>query len=203
MPWEFLAWLPVSFTLHEAAHALVAYESGDTSVAPRLTLNPLKHFSPIGGALLPLLSLGLSGGTWLFVAAKPVFFEPGRCRKPRVARILVALAGPLSNALLALAVAVVYRLVAGVPTIGDLVYRGVVVNALLAVFNLLPIPPLDGSHFWLSFIPERHEDLALNLQLGGVIGLAVCLFGLPLLGVNDPVSDFVLCIVRWMVEALT
>jgi len=154
--------LPIIFavTFHEAAHGFVAYRLGDDTAARagRLTLNPLAHVDPFGTVLLPALLL-LTRTGFLFGYAKPVPVNFGRLRHPRWDSVLVALAGPGTNVLLAIISALLFYLV-------DYVPRGVSnwlalnlrnslnVNIVLCVFNMLPFPPLDGGRVAVGILPR-------------------------------------------------
>jgi Zn-dependent protease len=154
--------LPIIFavTFHEAAHGFVAYRLGDDTAARagRLTLNPLAHVDPFGTVLLPALLL-LTRTGFLFGYAKPVPVNFGRLRHPRRDSVLVALAGPGTNVLLAIISALLFYLV-------DYVPRGVSnwlalnlrnslnVNIVLCVFNMLPFPPLDGGRVAVGILPR-------------------------------------------------
>ena len=146
----------VSLTLHELAHALTAYALGDRSAYEmgRLTLNPLAHLDPLGSAVLVITYF--SGTSFLFGWAKPVMVDPRNLRhSPQVGMALVAAAGPATNFLLALAAGGVW---AHVDLTGDaleIVYWALVVNVSLGIFNLLPIPPLDGSRIIGGFMPRQ------------------------------------------------
>src|SRR5215470_9270162 len=142
----------VAITFHEAAHGFTAYYFGDPTAkdAGRLTLNPIKHVDPFGTVILPVLLLLSSGGRLMFGYAKPVPVNFNHLRNPRWNMILVAFAGPGMNILLALVSAVLLRFAFNAngdqgSMITSLLNRSVELNAILAVFNLLPIPPLDGS----------------------------------------------------------
>ncbi len=162
----FLVALIIAVVLHELAHGVVAYRLGDDTAkrAGRLTLNPIKHMDPIGSFMLPLL--GALSGLPVLGYAKPVPVNPARLRSPRRDMVLVALAGPGSNLLLASAGALVARFTlpdpqATVDQWSDLhvVTRFAVafalVNLFLGLFNLIPIPPLDGSRLVERFLPVR------------------------------------------------
>jgi Zn-dependent protease len=153
----FLAVLVPSVVLHEVAHGVVALGFGDDTAkrAGRLTLNPLPHIDPFGTIILPALLAFTTGGA--FGYAKPVPVNPSRMRRPRDHGLLVSLAGPATNIVLAVIAAVLLR--ALVPTASDLVldllFRFGIINVVLAAFNLLPIPPLDGSAVVERLLPRR------------------------------------------------
>ena len=159
--------LPVLFaiTLHEAAHAYVARACGDPTafIAGRMTLNPLKHIDPVGTILVPLSILLLSklagGGGFLFGWAKPVPVNFGGLRNPKRDMILVAVAGPAANLLMAVGWALFYKLAAAVGLNEAFFYAmaeaGVMVNIGLMAFNLLPVPPLDGGRILVGLLPNR------------------------------------------------
>ena len=154
-----------SIILHEVSHGYVANLCGDPTAknAHRLTLNPLRHVDPFGTILLPflLIATGLPAFGW----AKPVPVNVGRLRKPRSQSLYVSLAGPLTNIILS-AIAFIFvryefhhasaaTLYSNTSFVTYMVYFGIV-NLILAVFNLLPIPPLDGSAVIERFVPVRH-----------------------------------------------
>ncbi len=169
-----------AFTFHEFSHALVALRKGDPTAkyAGRLTLNPLPHIDLIGLALLYLYGFG-----W----AKPVPVNPGNFRNPRKDELWVSLAGPASNMVLALVFGILFRVLFGsyVPSAEGsahqlflmMVIKGVELNLVLAIFNILPIKPLDGSHILLGILPPWYEPQLIQVQkvapfvLLGVIAL--------------------------------
>jgi len=143
-----------SIVIHEVAHGAMAYHLGDPTAkyAGRLTLNPIPHLDPIGSILLPVFLI-IIGSPFLFGWAKPVPFNPYNLRDQKYGSAKVALAGPASNLLVALTFGLAIRFfpaIAGFPGILDIV----LINILLAVFNLMPIPPLDGSHILFTFLPS-------------------------------------------------
>lgn len=148
-----------SAVIHEVSHGYVADHLGDPTarLAGRLTLNPLKHLEWFGSFILPLALFLISGGTLMFGWAKPVPYNPYNLKHPERDAGFIALAGPLSNLAIALVFSVFYRLSGGslsqgsLANLPDLLGIVVLINLLLMVFNLVPLPPLDGSKvlFWL------------------------------------------------------
>jgi len=171
--------LPVIFavTFHEAAHGFVAYRFGDDTARRegRMTLNPLRHVDPFGTVLLPALLYMFSG--FLFGYAKPVPVNFGRLHHPRRDMVLVALAGPGMNILLAIISALLFYGVGWVPETGaawaaaNLVHS-VQLNAVLCVFNMLPFPPLDGGRVAVGLLPRF---LALPLARVEPYGMGILL----------------------------
>jgi Zn-dependent protease len=162
-----IAILVVSVVLHELAHGLVADRLGDPTarLAGRLTLNPLPHLDPVGSVLLPA-ALAVSGSSFLFGWAKPVPFNPLHLRDRRWGPALVGVAGPLANVLLAAVAALGVR--HGVP--GTPVLQAVVViNLVLAVFNLIPIPPLDGSRLVSPVLPRELRRVFARVERVGMV----------------------------------
>jgi Zn-dependent protease len=143
----FIVVLVPSVILHEVAHGVVALRFGDDTAkrAGRLTLNPLPHIDPFGTVILPALLVFTTGTA--FGYARPVPVTTSRLRRPRDHGLLVSLAGPATNIVLAVVAALVLRalLPDGDPLVLDLIFRFGIINAVLAAFNLLPVPPLDGS----------------------------------------------------------
>jgi Zn-dependent protease len=153
-----LAALIFSAVLHEIAHGYMAERLGDDTArrAGRLTLNPLKHLDPFGSVLLPILLYIGTGGAFFFAAAKPVPYDPRNLKNPRSGSAKIAIAGPATNFLLALIFGVVIRILVFLP-VSDLFIQllGIVVlvNIVLGIFNLIPIPPLDGSRVLFAALP--------------------------------------------------
>lgn len=140
--------LMYSIILHEFFHGYVAYKLGDPTakLEGRLTLNPIPHIDPIGTLILPFLTFITTG--FIFGWAKPVSYNPYNLRKPERDSIYIALAGPLINILLAIIFTFMYKILPS-----PIFLYSLKINLILAFFNLLPIPPLDGSKILLTKIP--------------------------------------------------
>ena len=153
--------LLLSIILHEVAHGFVAYFLGDPTakLAGRLTLNPLKHLDPSGSVLVPLVTY--SAGGFIFGWAKPVPYNPYNLKAGRWGPAFVGVAGPAANFLLAGFFAILIRLSVSVwtlpPAFLELSMYIVLINLILAIFNLLPLPPLDGSKILFAFLPYRYR----------------------------------------------
>lgn len=174
-----LAILIFSAILHEVAHGFVADRLGDPTarLQGRLTLDPRPHIDPFMSILLPLL-LTLSGSPIIFGAAKPVPVDPFNLKEGRKDMALVALAGPLTNILIAIAAAFLFKIFDAAPIlfpeiVGVFLYLVVLYNVLLAILNLLPIPPLDGSKIVSFILPEKEANMYLSL---GSIGMFILFF---------------------------
>lgn len=169
--------LVFSAILHEVAHGYVADRLGDPTarLLGRLTLNPIPHIDPLMSIVLPLLLL-ISGSPILFGAAKPVPVDPFNLRDGRRDMALVALAGPITNFLIAAIAALVLKF--GGPFITSPLIEGIIfsivqLNLLLGIFNLIPIPPLDGSKVFSLFLPEDSAKTYLSL---GTYGMFIIFF---------------------------
>jgi Zn-dependent protease len=187
--------LIISITIHEFCHALAADRLGDPTPRSlgRLTLNPLAHADPIGTFFLPLLSVftGIPTIGW----AKPVIIDPYNFKNPKKDEIIVSIAGPTGNILLALFASLLLKFL-GIQSI--LLYLLILINISLAVFNLLPIPPLDGSKIFLNLLPEEKSiQWQETLDRYGFILLIILVF-LPIGGssifqiILSPIVNFAL-----------
>lgn len=167
----------MSVVAHEVAHGWVAYLCGDPTakLRGRLTFNPLPHVDPMMTILLPIFLLWISNGAFAFGGAKPVPVNPLNFRNPRRDDILVSVAGVTANFLIAIGLALLLRLLLGVgyfsrESVGTRVLSlGVVLNLLLGFFNLLPVPPLDGSRVVAAFLPARAAAAYEGLRYFGFV----------------------------------
>lgn len=178
--------IPLIFaiTLHEAAHGFIAKLRGDNTAynSGRVTLNPVPHIDPIGTLLIPglmLLSSATVGMPFIFGWAKPVPVDYRNLKNPRVDSALVALAGPVANLLMAVIWAIVFTQVSFHPFIKSMAGYGVIINIVLMILNLLPIPPLDGSRIVTSFLsPTAAYKYNQYERYGFIILLALCIIPL-------------------------
>lgn len=175
-----------SVIIHEVAHGGVAYYLGDQTAkyAGRLTLNPLKHLDPMGSIFLPALLI-IFNSPILFGYAKPVPINPYNFKDQKYGSLKVALAGPASNLLVALFFGLILRFVPAILGIPGLVLMFsyiIYINILLAVFNLIPVPPLDGSHILFALLPYQAIEVQRFLrQFGMFILLFIIFFAFPYL----------------------
>ncbi len=176
-----LAIVLISMTLHEAMHAFVSYWLGDDTAKSqgRVTLNPIAHIDPFMTILLPLL-LALSGGP-IFGGAKPVPFMPDRVRYEEFGAMLVGVAGPLTNLFIAF-LAIVGTVLFGEGLIGDLLQLTAVINLGFFIFNMLPIPPLDGSRVLYYLAPDTIRKMMASMEQFGIfIVFAIVILFSPVL----------------------
>ncbi len=167
--------LPVLFaiTLHEAAHGYVAKHFGDNTAYSlgRVTLNPMKHIDLVGTIVMPLVLYIATAGTFLFGYAKPVPVQFGRLRNPKRDMIWVALAGPASNLAQALLWGVAFYLLQGAsltePFFIKMCQAGILVNVVMFVFNLFPLPPLDGGRILVGLLPYKQAELVSRIEPWG------------------------------------
>lgn len=158
-----------SAVLHELAHGIVADRLGDPTpkLSGRLTLNPIPHLDPMMSILLPAL-LVFSGSPIIFGSAKPVPVNPIHFKDPRKDMALVALAGPLTNILILLISAQLLKFLPFNATLTPIIYMVVLYNLMLAIINLIPIPPLDGSKVLASILPSNLAYSYLSIERYGI-----------------------------------
>lgn len=203
--------LPVlaAIVFHEVAHGWVAYRLGDPTAARmgRLTLNPLSHIDPFGTVLLPLLLI-VVGAPFLFGYAKPVPVNFYNLRRPKRDMVWVALAGPVTNILLAAASAYALRFVSSaggslplfvVAPLAFMAQSSVNINVMLAAFNLFPIPPLDGGRVLVGLLPEPHSSTVARIEPYGFLILIVLLMTHLLDFFLGPLVYFVIRVLRGLV----
>ncbi len=170
--------IPMLFaiTLHEAAHAYVARLRGDNTAAMlgRVSLNPIRHIDPLGTIILPTIMFLLGTG-FLFGWAKPVPVDFSQLKKPKLDSVLVAIAGPFANFIMAIIWFILWKYV---PNFGmhQMAYFGVMLNLMLMVFNLLPIPPLDGSRIISAFLPYKAAMRYNSIERWGILIVLLLLF---------------------------
>lgn len=168
-----------SIVLHELAHGFTADALGDPTarLQGRLTLNPIKHIDPIGSIIVPLLT-SLTGMT--FGWAKPVPYNPYNLKNKRKGEFLIALAGPATNLLIAIIFGTILRFTVAktgeFTPFAEITLYIVIINIVLAVFNLIPIPPLDGSKLLFSILPNQYGRLRFLLEAYAPIWILVVVF---------------------------
>lgn len=167
-----------AISFHESAHAWMASRRGDPTarMLGRITLNPIKHVDPVGTVLLPIICIAT--GLPVFGWAKPTPVDPRNFKQPVLDDVLTSLAGPVSNFLLVVISAIVLAILVRLPQstrtgaepLAVFFYVSLEINVLLGLFNLLPVPPLDGSHVFRHLLPERMQRIYDTI---GMIGLVV------------------------------
>jgi Zn-dependent protease len=173
-----------SIIIHEYAHGWMADRLGDPTArhSGRLTLNPVPHIDPIGSILIPGF-LVMTGSSFLIGWAKPVPFNPYNLTDKKYGSLKVAAAGPASNFLIALSLGLILRFLPAdifvshsAVVFAQLISSVIWLNLLLMVFNLLPIPPLDGSKIFLSFLPQKFQEIVYRFEQFGMLFLFALLF---------------------------
>lgn len=185
-----MAGIPLIFaiTMHEAAHGLIAKLRGDNTAynLGRVTLNPVSHIDPIGTLAIPglmLLSSMAAGFPFIFGWAKPVPVDYNKLKNPKFDMALVAVAGPLANFIMALLWAVVAKYITLHPYIQGMAFYGIMINIVLMILNLIPLPPLDGSKIVTAFLPPSLAFKYNSIQRYGFF-ILIALIIIPFNGSN-------------------
>lgn len=188
----------IAIAVHESAHAYAAFSLGDTTArdAGRLSLNPLLHLDPVGTVLLPIMLIVMRSPV-IFGWARPVPVNPSNFADPRRGMLLTSLAGPGSNFILAVVFAAIFKtgLFPAHSVLWTFLLSGVVINLVLGIFNLMPVPPLDGAGILFSLLPPRMSRYFARIERYGF----VILIGFLYLGLFDRA---ILPLVRFLTRAL-
>jgi Zn-dependent protease len=205
--------LVIAITFHEAAHGFVAHRLGDNTAYDlgRVSFNPIRHIDPFGTLIMPAILL-MSHSPFLFGYAKPVPVNFRALRSPRIDMVLVAIAGPVTNIVLALLAAAAFHVLDFLPANGarwvaDNLKNALVINVILAIFNMMPIPPLDGGRVAVGLLPRVLALPLARLEPFGMLILIGLLILLPLagsqLGLNlDVISSILRTVTGYVIRLI-
>ena len=170
----------MSAVIHEVSHGMAAFMLGDPTAknADRLTLNPIKHLDMFGSIILPLIFI-ITNAPFFFAYAKPVPYNPYNLKNQRWGPAIVGIAGPAANIFIGILFAIIFRISGSYATFSNLIFAIVQINIWLALFNLVPIPPLDGSKLLFSLLPPRFYNLEAFMEQYGFFILIILIFILP------------------------
>jgi len=190
-----IATLIMSVVIHEVSHGYAAEILGDPTarLQGRLTLNPLKHLDPVGSIIIPILT-SLTGFT--FGWAKPVPYNPYNLRNQKWGELVVAAAGPLANIFLALVFGLLIRSVGATLSVAfvNIASTIVIINLMLAIFNLIPVPPLDGSKILWAFLPYRFRQVRESMERHSFLFVIIIVFA---------VWEFLSPLIVWLFKLIT
>ncbi|MFU8890698.1 MAG: site-2 protease family protein [Anaerosomatales bacterium] len=200
--WRFGLLVP-AIVIHEVSHGWAAYALGDSTAKDkgRLSLNPIRHIDPWGTVLLPLLMVAVLG--FGFGYAKPVPINPYRFKDYRKGMFLTGIAGPASNLVLAAVSGLLFRVVGGAGLLGQLLFFFALMNLVLMFFNLIPLPPLDGSRVLPLFLSDRAMEAYHGVERYGFLIIVAVLWLLPSFLNIDPLGWYIGATVYPLLELFT